>query len=167
MQTFIRPIVPDAEIAEICSKPIDQWSYDEFARAVIIIPVKEGRGKSGDAKTGALRYLIDDELDWHNHIGAIRAEGKRLYLSNNYDDRHRNGDPGVLGQDEWVGQFVTAVLCHHGNNASIVCARGDGSRPFVLVNVQSKAASLNIDIIIRTAAETYGMQPTRKAKMKP
>jgi hypothetical protein len=163
-------VVTKETVQLICSKPAEQWTVDEFNAVAIIILVKSGRGKTGNATTGKQRYLIDDIIDWHHNLSQIREEGARQYVDAGYEKLHAAGDASTLSKEEWIGEFVSAVLAYLGDT-DIAVRRSDTGRPFILVNTQSKiAVGLSIDSILRIGAETYGIvapEPVAKRSLKP
>ncbi len=122
--------------------------FDEFSEIALVIPVTPGRGKTGEAKTGKSRYLVDD----HESISLIKKEAKRAYETTNPSNR-------MDDFSKFLEQFVGAVLnsCSNPENTHFHLVSGKNVRPIVLVNQRIAVHSMNLNrgAAIRYAYDFY------------
>lgn len=151
--------IANARINILSCKPHHELTFDEFSEIALIIMVRAGQGKSGNATSGKIRYLVDDLFSWQDNLFAIRAEANRCYEKAGYAKQHADGDPDVLPRDKWVSQFMDSVLTCHESCDVVTTSATEIGRPFILVNTRSLAASLKKDNLLRLGYDHYAPLP--------
>lgn len=165
-----------AMIDSLTDMPYGDLSFEAFCQVAIFIPVIEGKGKSWKANSGPSRWLTDNSahsregclINWKSQckdfigrrlafsddawLDDIRREAKRIYLKSKFDQ-----DPDALPLDQWVSKFVASALKMNGKDSKtdIEISVHKGGRPFILCNMNSKAADLSQDSICRMAYEVH------------
>lgn len=120
-------------------------SLEEYRESVLVLHVVPGRGKTGQAHRGPVRWLIADSAG----LCDLRTEAARVYCANGFE-----GDPEAKPKADWVNGFVAAVLgvCAGGSvgwTDLVVVNVGNGGRPLLLVNDASRAGTLPACSLIR------------------